>query len=199
VLVGSLDVGLFNQVAAASDGSGVHVVFWRLANSGIRDVLYTQSQDGCHDWSPPTAIAAPDDVGVSSLIGRPVPAIDVSGNRVSIIWSETPSPEDPLNDTYIFYRDSHDLGGTFGDVKRLETTSNDSFGLASKDIASSGDAVHIVTSLGYFQSMDSGNTWSAVMPERAGNAIASDMGWTSIVGDERGSIFHIRFWGDARP
>jgi hypothetical protein len=133
--------------------------------------------------------------GVPAHLGHPVPAIVVSGNNVGVIWSDVPISEEPLRETYVYYRSSSDLGDHWGSVKKLETASKQPVIIRAKDISSYGNEVHVITSSGYFRSVDSGATWSTITAGRVGSAIASDRGWTSIVEEDHGAIFHAGFSG----
>jgi hypothetical protein len=108
----------------------------------------------------------------------------------------TPLPgADAYARQYLWFRSSPDSGVTWAEARRLDPAPGQVGFVTAKARAGAGLRVHVVSNLGYFGSSDGGDTWSSVMPEKAGEAIAIDRGPASVVGVEQTSagneLYHL--------
>jgi hypothetical protein len=187
----------WTYAAVSSGATGLHLVVWTFgADSLTRQVLYTKSGQGCATFGPTVPLTADLTVpGLMQDIGEPHPGIFATGQRVGVVWSDLPGA-DAYARQYVWFRSSPDSGETWAEAHQLDPAPGEVGYLTAKSVASTGLRVHVLSNLGYFGSSDGGDTWSDVMPERAGEAIAAEQGPASVVGVEATSagnqLYHLR-------
>ena len=183
-------------VSTAFGNNELHVALWiESLDNAVWEVLYLKSSAGCGNWTPAFSIAERRLEGDMAYVYNPRPiAVTAIDQAVYLIWSEPPLSVEPLHETQIFFRRSGDRGETWDLAQRLETAESGEVLLEAIGIAATETMLHVVSSSGYFQSNDMGDTWSDLMPERSGLSIATSPGWVSIIKrDDAYNLFHLRF------
>ncbi|MCG2825888.1 MAG: exo-alpha-sialidase [Thermoplasmatales archaeon] len=158
----SKDIRLTNDSAdsmhpsIAVDSSGIIHVVWQDGRDDLWGIYYSRSTDSGLTWSDSMRINSQSNSGITPSI-----VVD-QRDRIHVVWAGA-TQEEPYRE--IYYMQSEDNGGAWGEEVRLTYASGDSL---APDIVASDYRLHIVWSdkrdgnfeIYYKRSDDEGNSWS---------------------------------------
>jgi hypothetical protein len=168
--------------------------FRELGTTATFEASYMKSIDCGGSWTTPFSISGERDIRViESDMGGGLTSMDIAENRVDVTWTEPRLPDDRSNELLIYYRRSVDLGDNWNAIVKVNPTADGSGRPFWTDLSSSGSMVHITSNLGYFRSMDGGETWSSKYPQRSGRSVHNSAGWVVITSSDLEGQYWIRF------
>ena len=117
-----------NPAHIAVSANNIFVV-WSNAFGSFTEIWFTRSTDGGNTFE--TAERLSNSLGVESRVG-PGNAVAANGNNVYVVWYE---------EEEILYRQSFDVGSTFGDIVNISNTPGGSF---NPSLAAAENSIYVV-------------------------------------------------------